>query len=297
MGIRITEQSRLTNHVSYLQNAETQFNQVQQQLSTGRRVDVPSDDPEGTSISMGFRRDLIFETQMRRNIEGGVAYMNSSESALDSSTEVIHRARELAVQGSNGTNSQSGRDAMAIEVDQLLQQMVQIGNTNFSGSYIFAGQKTDQPAYTTTTGTGGITSVTYQGDTGQRIRRISRQDTSAVNVNGPQAFGTVFQHLIDLRDNLRAGSPNINQSMQALDKDLDTVLAARADLGARVNAFNDATNRSMGRDTELQQLRANIEDVDVVDSIVKLTARQNQLQAALGAIGTTMNMTLLNYLH
>lgn len=296
MSIRVTEQSRLTDHVGFLQGAESQFNKIQQQLSTGHRVSVPSDDPEGTSISMSYRRDMVFEGQMRRNIEGGIAYMNASESALSSATDIIHRARELAVQGSNGTNSQSGLNAMAIEVDQLLQQMVQVANTNFGGAYIFAGQKTDQPAYTTTVGGTGITDVTYQGDLGQRIRRISRQDTSAVNVAGPTGFGGVFQDLITLRDNLRAGSPNIKQSMSDLDKDLDTVLAARADIGARVNAFNDAASRSSSRDTDLQQLRANIEDVDVTEAIVTLTARQNQLQAALGAIGQTMNMTLMNYI-
>ncbi len=295
MAIRVTEQSRLTDHVGFLQGAESQFNKIQQQLSTGRRVNVPSDDPEGTSISMSYRRDMLFEAQMRRNIEGGIAYMNASESALASATDIIHRARELAVQGSNGTNSQSGLDAMAIEVDQLLQQMVQVANTNFGGAYVFAGQKTDQPAYTTT-GSPVITAVTYQGDLGQRVRRIARQDTSAVNVTGPQGFGSVFQDLITLRDNLRAGSPNIKQSMASLDKDLDTVLAARADIGARVNAFNDATSRSTSKDTDLQQLRANIEDVDISEAIVALTARQNQLQAALGAIGQSMNISLLNYL-
>ncbi|MCZ2112002.1 MAG: flagellar hook-associated protein FlgL [Dehalococcoidia bacterium] len=295
MAIRVTEQSRLTDHVGFLQGAESQFNKIQQQLSTGRRVNVPSDDPEGTSISMSYRRDMLFEAQMRRNIEGGIAYMNASESALASATDIIHRARELAVQGSNGTNSQSGLDAMAIEVDQLLQQMVQVANTNFGGAYVFAGQKTDQPAYTTA-GSPVITAVTYQGDLGQRVRRIARQDTSAVNVTGPQGFGSVFQDLITLRDNLRAGSPNIKQSMASLDKDLDTVLAARADIGARVNAFNDATSRSTSKDTDLQQLRANIEDVDISEAIVALTARQNQLQAALGAIGQSMNISLLNYL-
>lgn len=296
MSIRITEQSRLTSHVTFLQQAESEFNRVQEQLSTGKRVQRPSDDPQGTAISMGYRRDIAYEAQMRRNIEGGVAFMNATESALSSATDVIHRARELAVQGANGTNSQAGRDAMAIEVDQLLQQMVQIANSNFSGAYIFAGNKTDQPAFATATAGGSITAVTYQGDGGQRLRQVSPQDTYAVNLNGPDAFGNVFQNLMDLRDALRSGSPNINQSIGVLDKDLDYVLAARADIGARSNALEDISARSEAKDTDLQGLRANIEDIDVAETIVSLTARQNQLQAALGAIGQTMNMTLLNFL-
>jgi flagellar hook-associated protein 3 FlgL len=295
MSIRVTEQSRLTDHVSYLQGAEAQLNRVQQQLATGRKVDKPSDDPEGTSISMNYRRDITFETQMRRNIDGGVAFMNATESALSSATDVIHRARELAVQGANGTNSQSGRDTMATEIDQLLQQMVQIGNSNFNGAYIFSGTKTDQPAFAVT-GSPTTTAVTYQGDQGQRLRRISRQDTSPVNTTGTAAFGDVFKDMIALRDNLRAGAANVNDSIGALDKDLDVVLNARADNGARINAFTDASTRSEKSDTELQNLRANIEDVDVTQAIVELTAKQNQLQATLGAIGKTLNMSLLDFI-
>jgi flagellar hook-associated protein 3 FlgL len=295
MSIRVTEQSRLTDHVSYLQTAESQMNSIQQQLATGRKIDKPSDDPEGSSISMGYRRDITFETQMRRNIDGGVAFMNATESALSSATDVIHSARDLAVQGSNGTNSQSGRDAMATQIDQLLQQMVQISNSNFNGAYIFSGTKTNQPAFVTS-GSPTITAVTYQGDEGQRLRRISRQDTSAVNTTGTAAFGNVFQDLISLRDNLRAGTPNVNDSIGNLDKDLDVVLNARAANGARTNAFTDASTRSEKTDTELQGLRSNIEDVDITQGIVELTAKQNQLQAALGAIGKTLNMSLLDFL-
>lgn len=293
MAIRVSEQSRLSDHVSFLQNAEQALNKVQQQLSTGRQVNVPSDDPQGTSRSMGYRRDMAFETQMRRNIDGGVAFMNATDSALSSASDVIQRARELAVEGANSTNSQSGRNAMAIEVDQLLQQMVQIANTSFAGAYIFSGQKTDKPAYTTTGVP--ITAVTYQGDSGQRIRQISQQSSIPINITGPQAFSNVFQDLITLRDNLNSGT-NVNASIGSLDKDIDGVLAARAQIGAQTNAFTDASRRSEQRDTDLQQLRASIEDVDVSQAIVDLTARQNQLQAAMGAIGHSVDLTLLNFI-
>ena len=294
MGIRVSEQSRLTNHVSFLQNAEQALNKVQEQLSTGRQVSVPSDDPQGTALSMSYRRDIAFEAQMRRNVEGGVAFMNATDSALNSASDVIQRARELAVQGANGTNSQSGRDAMSTEVDQLLQQMVQIANTNFSGAYIFSGQKTDQPAYTTVGAP--ITAVTYQGDNGLRVRQISQQTSTSINITGPQVFSSVFQNLITLRDNLKLGSANVNVSVGALDKDLDSVLSARAVVGSRTNAFNDTSARSELHDTDLQQLRASIEDVDVSRTIVELTTRQNQLQAAMGAIGHSVDLTLLNFI-
>src|SRR5688500_14904452 len=110
MTMRISEQSRVTRHIGYVQGAEGRLDRIQEQLSTGKQVRVASDDPEGASISMGHRRELAFETQMRRNLESGIAFMNATEAALSSAGEAIHRARELAVQGANGTNSQQGRE-------------------------------------------------------------------------------------------------------------------------------------------------------------------------------------------
>jgi flagellar hook-associated protein 3 FlgL len=296
MGLRVTDQSRLTNHIAYLQNAADRLDKIQQQMSTGRRIQRASDDPEGASISLGYRREMLFEAQMRRNAESGTAFMNATESALSSATDILQRARELAVQGANGTNSQAGRDAMAIEVDQILQQMVQIGNSSFGGAYIFAGQKSDQPAFITAGGA-NITAVTYQGDTGGRTRRISKQETVDVNVIGSTTFGDVFQRLIDLRDALRSNSTAVvNQSIGYLDTDLNGILAARADIGSRINRFADTSQRSSAKDTDLQQLKSGIEDIDLSETVVKLTAQQNQLQAALGAIGRTMNMSLLDFL-
>lgn len=295
MPMRISEQSRVTNHIAYVQDTEGRLDQIQQQLATGRKIRIASDDPEGASISMGHRRDINFESQMRRNVESGIAFMNATEAALASAGEVIHRARELAVQGANGTNSQEGRKAMAIEVDQLLKQMLQIGNTTFGEAYIFAGTETDQPAFTSNPGP-VITGVTYDGNSDLRERRISKQDTAAVNVAGNVAFPQIFQDLIALRDALNANAPNINQHIATMDSALDAVLAARADIGARINRFTDARLRSEQKDTDLQDLRSSIEDVDLADAIVKLTAQQNQLQAALGAIGRTSNMTLMDFM-
>jgi flagellar hook-associated protein 3 FlgL len=295
MTMRISEQSRVTRHIGYVQGAEGRLDRIQEQLSTGKQVRVASDDPEGASISMGHRRELAFETQMRRNLESGIAFMNATEAALSSAGEAIHRARELAVQGANGTNSQQGREAMAIEVDQLLKQMMQIGNTTFGEAYIFAGTETNQPAFSANAGP-VITAVTYDGNTGLRERRVSKQDTAAVNVTGNVAFPAIFQDLIALRDALNANDPNINQHIANMDSALDTVLSARADIGARINRFEDARLRSGQKDIDLQELRAEIEDVDLAEAIVKLTAEQNQLEAALGAIGRTSGMTLMDFL-
>ena len=294
--MRLSEQARVGNQVRFMNAASERMDRVQRQLSTNRRIDRASDDPTGAALAMEHRKDIAFEAQMRRNLENGTAFLNVTESALNGTTELLQRARELTVQGATGTLGASEKTNIAAEMDQIIQQLAQVANTNFGGAYIFSGHQTQTAAYAVT-GNPPV-AITWQGDNGQRIRQISAQDAVAVNVVGDDVFGTMFQDLMTLRDNLNtnASTTTINGSLADIDKALNSVLNARADVGARVNRFDATTARSEETDTNLQELRANIEDIDVAETIIQFTAAQNALQAALGAIGKTSNMTLLNYL-
>ncbi len=294
--MRLSEQARVGNQVRFMNAASERMDRVQRQLSTNRRIDRASDDPTGAALAMQHRKNIAFEAQMRRNLENGTAFLNVTESALNGTTELLQRARELTVQGATGTLGASEKTNIAAEMDQIIQQLAQVANTNFGGAYIFSGHQTQTAAYAVT-GNPPV-AITWQGDNGQRIRQISAQDAVAVNVVGDDVFGTMFQDLMTLRDNLKtnASTTTINGSLADIDKALNSVLNARADVGARVNRFDATTARSEETDTNLQELRANIEDIDVAETIIQFTAAQNALQAALGAIGKTSNMTLLNYL-
>ncbi len=294
--MRLSEQARVNNQISFMNSASERMDKVQRQLSTNRRIERASDDPTGAALAMQHRKNIAFEAQMRRNLENGTAFLNVTESALNGATDLLQRARELTVQGATATLGASEKANIGIEMDQIIQQLAQVANTNFGGAYIFSGHQTQTPAYNVTGNPPAA--ITWQGDNGQRVRQISAQDAVAVNVVGNDVFGTMFQDLMTLRDNLNSNgsTTTINGSLADIDKALNGVLNARAEVGARVNRFEATTSRSEETDTNLQELRANIEDIDIADTIIQFTAAQNALQAALGAIGRTSNMTLLNFL-
>ena len=294
--MRLSEQSRVNNQVNYLNYATQRMAEVQQQLATNRRIDRASDDPTGAAMAMQHRKNITFEAQMRRNLENGTAFLNVTESSLAGVTDLLQRVRELTVQASNDTLAPSQKVQIGAEVNQIIEQLAQVANANFGGVYIFSGHQTQTAAYNVTGQP--PTAITWQGDTGLRERRISAQDVVPVNMIGDQVFGPMFDELIQLRDNLNAGAngDTINNSIADIDQALDRVLNARAEVGARVNRFEATKFRSEESDTNLQQLRAEIEDVDIADAILKFTAAQNAMEAAMGAIGRTSNMTLLNFL-
>lgn len=294
--VRVSEQSRLTAHMRYLGAVTERMDRVQQQLATGRRIERASDDPAGAALALEHRADIAFEAQMRRNLENGVAFMDVTEASLASFTDSLQRVRELTVQAANDTLSGTDRQTIAREVNQLIEHLAQVANSEFGGAYIFSGHATQTPAYLVTGNP--PTAITFQGDTGERVRRISKQDTVAVNVPGSTVFGAIFNDLITLRDNLDLGAPaaTITASLTDIDAGIDRTLVARAEIGARVNRFGAALRQSEQTDTNLQELRSGIEEIDLSEMVVRLTAEQNALQAAFSAISSASGLSLLDYL-
>lgn len=294
--MRLSEQARLHNHVSYLNAAAERMDRVQRQLATNRRIDRASDDPSGAALAMQYRQSIAFETQMRRNLDNGTAFLNVTEAALSGATDLLQRARELTVQAANDTLGASERQGIAAEVNQLIEQLAQVANTSFGGVYIFSGHQTNTPAYNV----GGTppAAITWQGDYGERLRRVSTRDVVPVNIIGDRVFGNLFDRLIQLRDALQAGGTGaqVRPFIADIDAGLERVLNARAEVGARLNRFEATTDRSLVTDTNLQELRAGVEDIDIAETIIRFTASQNALEAALGAIGRTANLSLLNFL-
>lgn len=296
--MRISSAQRLANNQEYLSHAQGRMDTIQQQLATGKKIQRASDDPAGSSLALQHRRNINYETQMRRNIDSGLAFMNATESALIGATDSLQRARELTVQAASDTLGPAERQAIAAEMNQLIRHLAQVANTRFGDAHIFSGHATDVAAYTVTEGPNGPAAITYDGDAGQRLRRISASDESAVNLTGAATFGSTFDDLIALRDDLVNGAPGATLSTRvaSIDAGIDRVLSARADMGARINRFEAARSQSEVTDIDLQGLRSGIEDVDLASAIVQLQGAELALQAAMGAIGRTNSMSLLNFL-
>jgi len=120
---------------------------LQEQLSTGKRLRKPSDDPVDVANTIKLRAKEAQLGQYKRNIQDGLALMGVAASSMASMNDLLHRARELAVQAANGTYNESDRKYMQQEVDQIYRQMMSVVNTQFKGSYIFNGTNGNVPPY------------------------------------------------------------------------------------------------------------------------------------------------------
>ncbi|MCP4288155.1 MAG: flagellar hook-associated protein 3 [Gammaproteobacteria bacterium] len=167
---------------------QSKVGNTQLQISTGRKIVTPSDDPAGMSRVLGLNQALETVQQYQSNIDRAVARLETEEGVLEGATNLLQRVSELTVQGNNDTLGKSDTVAIAAEVRQLLDQLYSMANTKDSnGEYIFAGYQSGSKPFTNP----AIGSYVYNGDLGQRQLQISPDRQVADGDNGFELFVNV----------------------------------------------------------------------------------------------------------
>ncbi|MDZ4152845.1 flagellar hook-associated protein FlgL, partial [Methylicorpusculum sp.] len=134
--------------VNAMQAQQAKMSKTQMQLSSGLKQLSPSDDPSAAARVLDLEKSIEKTSQYQANIFATRGRLNIEESALESSENVIIRAKELTVQALNGTLNASDRLAIKQEVDQLIQELAGLANTkNTNGEFIFSGDLSNEPTY------------------------------------------------------------------------------------------------------------------------------------------------------
>jgi flagellin-like hook-associated protein FlgL len=179
MTVRVTQNMLSSSVMSNLNRKAQELLDIQSQLSSGKRISKPSDDPVGTASAIRMRSQLSQTTQFQRNIESGETQITSSDGVFDDMSSLLIRAQELAISQANVTADVSTRTAVAEEIDALINQYVDLLNTKVGNRYIFAGfETTEAPFIQSETG------ITYIGDSGEMNIEIDNGTTVNTNVAG-----------------------------------------------------------------------------------------------------------------
>jgi flagellar hook-associated protein 3 len=161
----------------------------QQQLATGIRVIYPSIDPVSSAKIMDFKTSITKIEQFSRNIERGLAKFGITDSVLSNTSDIINRAREIALEQSQSTATTQTRLAAANEVSLLIDRVVDIANTYYDGMYIFGGSKTKQSPINYISGL-----VSFSGDLKEISINVSESLRLASNITADEAFGAVGKY-------------------------------------------------------------------------------------------------------
>ncbi|AIQ14817.1 flagellar hook-associated protein FlgL [Paenibacillus durus] len=294
--MRVTGSMQNMQLLRNLRNINESMTQGQNQLATGQRITRPSDDPIGVGYQMRYDTDLDRSDEFLNNAQTGTEILKTMDSLLQQASDVMKRARTLTLQAANGTYDTEQRKVISLEIKQLKEQLVTIGNSTYNGRFLFNGQKTDQAPYTIANAAAEPT------DSGLFYLYVSPSVKVPVSITGEEIFGqagtdNAFKVLDDLSAALDANnSAGISASLDKIDDSADRFSLGWAEIGARMNRFELMENRITSEQANLKEMRANVADVDVPTAITDLKMKEVVLQSALSTGARIMQTSLLDFL-
>lgn len=297
-SFRVTQRSASLGVESNLQRGIAALQGLQDKLSSGREISRPSDSPGGTSSALSLRGDISRQTQFDRNANDGGGWLAEADNALQGSTQVMRRARDLGLSAVNSALSPVDREALAVEVDGLRAQLLSLSNSSRLGRPLFSGNAlpaVGQPdvAYDAT--------GNYVGDNGSVTRQISDGASVQVNLTGPAVFGPpgadAFKVLTDLAANIRTNPAAVTSvSINDLDTAMNRIQTGLATIGARTNQLETIQSRnSINRDNRVSSLNE-IESIDIAKTSMELKLQELAYQASLASASRVIQPTLMDFL-
>ena len=270
---------------------------LQQQASSGVALTRPSDSPSGTATAMRTQGDIALNTRYAANASLARTTLASADSALDALHDQVSRVRDLVTQGaSTGSGSDSGREALALEVDSIAQGVLALANRQVGGRPVFGGTTSGAQAFTTTPGV----TPTYVGRADVAEVRVSSTETLPTGVSGTDALGpdgdNVFGLLAQVSVDLRTDPAALSGRLADLDAALARLSDARTVVGVRAARLDTVVALNAENDLTLSGQLSAVMDIDQAKTYTDLQMRQYGYQAALSASAMTLQTSLVDYL-
>jgi flagellar hook-associated protein 3 FlgL len=281
-------------YLADLNLTQQQINQAQAEVSSGYRVQSPSDDPAAVPSILEVQSEIGMNQQVQANLNSAGTELSTADSALQSAVQAVQNAATLASQGANSTATASERAILAQQVAGLQQTLVGISQTQVNGSYIFSGDQDTGPAYeldsTQPNGVQQLISapstrvIVDATGTAIGVAETAQQIFDARNPDGSDASGNVFAAvnslLTALNNNDQAGISQAASALQTAGTYLNQQLAFYGEAEDRVSAANDLAQKFQ---TQQQSQLSNLRDADIPTVAEQLTQAQLDQQAALSA--------------
>jgi flagellar hook-associated protein 3 FlgL len=295
---RITSQMTADLTLANITQSMDRLDTTQQELSSGKKINQPSDDPYGSSLALQLKGQLSQLNTFNNNVTDGTAWTQTASSALSQVDTMVQRVRELVLQASNGTNSASNDQASAAEVNQLIGAIKNTANTQYNGQYIFSGASTQTAPYQSGS------NDAYQGGTGAVTRAIGPGTTVQVNADISSVLGSggsdgkLLDTLRTIASDLQSGNISAlsGTDLSNLDSNFSTLNQVEANVGAVTNQLNMASSRLQAIQDSTTQVLSNTEDADMAQAEIDFSTQQAAFQAALQAGARIVQTSLMNFL-
>lgn len=316
--MRITNNILTNNFMNNYNRALAEVSHLQNQLSSGKAVTKPSDDPVKMVRTLQFNSSLTVNAMYTQNANDAISWMTTSDGAVSSIVSNINSIKTLVSQAL-GSNTTTSRQAIAEQIDGLIDELVNLGNTKIGDRYVFAGQN-DQgpnPPFTYDKTAGAVTySGTWDGQGGKAnggtiVMSVSPgapdYQRDKINLDGQQLFGAIdtassppnqpaiFKDLISIKNAVANGTVSTND-LGTLDQDLDTIIQAQTTLGARQATYQTMLSRLQSDYVTIKSDLSHNQDLDVAKASIEFQNAVNVYDAALAVGAKILPKSLVDYL-
>jgi flagellar hook-associated protein 3 FlgL len=294
-------------------------NKLQERIATTKQFQTASEDPARASTSLSLRSNLRTLESYSDVADTTTNWMTASDHAFDQLEQIAVRANDLILRGLSDTLSGSERaTALGAEMQDLLAQAVEIGNTTSNGQAIFAGYQVNGKAFEMVDAPGTLLDyqgnpftpkvVNYLGDQGNMQRNLGPNQSVTLNVRGDQAINGFLQNLILAGNALRQNNINntgnpvtdpltLQTALSGVKSSLDTMNQYRTSNGANLRQVESASNFLETVKLETTSLLSKNEDTNLAEGIVLLANQKTTYEAVLEVSQRAISaLSLFDYL-
>lgn len=298
--MRITNKTLVNTFLNNINNNLTNMKKYQDQMTSGKEIRKPSDDPFGATRSMELNTAINRNEQYLRNIDDSIGWLDTTDTALGQINDSLQRIRVLMESSASGTKTQSDIDANKMEIIQKIGEITQAGNTMFDGKYIFAGnQTTKAPFESNSSG-----DISYLGDDGPINREIAPSVILKINATGEKIMNgagiNLGVTLSSIRDALSLNSadfPKISGSLlEDITKQIDNVLSLRGEAGAKSNRMESAKAKNEEETYNTTEILSKVEDIDLAEKIMQYKLMENVYNSSLMTSAKILQPSLIDFL-
>ena len=288
-----------SNVIADIQQSDQSVQTALQQLSSGQRVSLPSDDPSASAALVQLQAQSANIDQYTTNADSAVSQAQSADSVVSSVVSLLNQAITLGTEGANSTTSATNRQAIATQIQGLLANVVSLANTQYQGISLFSGSVSGQPAFTAdpTSPTG----YTYNGNSAVNTVAVGDSLNVQVNIPGSTVFtnasGSALGALSNLATALTSGtSADIGTATAAVTTALSVVSQQHVIYGNAINQFN-AQEAFLAQDKITLTSRAtSLVGIDPATAAENLSQAETNNSAVYAASAKVLQNNLLTYL-
>ncbi len=292
--------------IESINDRRSAISKTQEQISSGRRVVEPKDDPVAAANAERMRASLARIELERRSIGYAQQFLGQADGALSDASENLQSARELLLTAANGSYGADERESIAKQLRGMREQLLSVANrSNGAGAYLFGGQGASAAPFA------GTDAITYQAQLGDRTVGQSLEFTVSLDGNSaftqiPIANGSpenIFDRLLAVARTLENATvsattlrSDVNAAIQGIDQSLGNILLKRTQVGEQLRQIDEHEASMQAKDGIDRAYLSDLIDVDLAKAISDMSINETTLEASIKTYRTLADLSLFKYL-